>query len=522
MYLRRPFSPLIFFALAVLGAGAFAFGQASIPTDDVTQESLRLAKVYALVENNYVDAVNPDAAILEGGVRGMLSALDPFSAFFNEDQFELLRQQTRGRALGFGSVLYVTPGKVIVLDAAQLSPSQRAGLGPGDEIVEVNGQRIDRLDFRSLVELLQRSRSHPVSLSVVHPGKVVTDFIKLDPAEVALPTVDVAFNLEPGIAYLHLTSFEAKTPQEVLDAVNHLGAKELNGLLLDLRDNHGGIIDTAVATVSLFLPPRLTVLTVKGRAASDVAYPTLPMPARFEMPVIVLVNGNTASAAEIVAAALEEHDRALIVGEPTFGKGVVEKVGPIGEKMGLALTSAQYFTPSGRSIQRPMPGTALENPQAAANGTTNAQFRTDNGRPVVAGGGVTPDVAIPAAALDSWATFLDQRGIFTNFASDFLTRHARPSRSFEPDEQTLDDFHDFLLRHGIRAPEEFWDQDRAFLKLRIQTEVINLIFGLTAGNEVETRGDPQVQKAAALFPKIPGLLNPPASKPGAPAKEVGK
>ncbi len=507
----------------MLGAGSFAIGQDSIPTDDVTQESLRLAKVYALVEHNYVDPVSPDAAILEGGVRGMLSKLDPFSAFFNEDQFELLRQQTRGKALGFGSVLYVTPGKVIVLDAAQLSPSQRAGLGPGDEIVEVNGQRIDRLDFRSLVELLQRSRSHPVSLSVVHPGKVAADFIKLDPAEVALPTVDVAFSLEPGIAYLHLTSFEAKTPQEVLTAVNQLGAQNLKGLLLDLRDNHGGIIDTAVATISLFLPAGLPVLSIKGRAEPERTYRTFPMPARFEMPVVALVNGNTASAAEIVAAALEEHDRALIVGEPTFGKGVVEKVGPLGEKMGLALTSAQYFTPSGRSIQRPMPGTALANPQAAASGANKAQFQTDNGRPVVAGGGITPDVSIPAAGLDPWASFLDQRGIFTNFASDFLTRHARPSRSFEPDEQTLENLRDFLARGGIRAPEEYWDHDRAYLKLRIQMEVINLIFGLAAGNEVETRGDPQVQKALELFPKLPELLTPPAAKSQAtPAQGAGK
>jgi carboxyl-terminal processing protease len=511
----------------VCAAGTVTFGQDLISNDEVAQESLKFSSVYALVEQSYADPISPDGLILEGGIRKMLSTLDPFSAFFNENQFDLLKQQTRGRALGFGSVLYVTPGKVIVLEAAQNSPSGRAGLGPGDEIVEINGQRIDRLDFRSLVELLQRSRSQSVGLSILHPGKLLTDFVKLDPAQVAMPTVDIAFNLGQGIGYVHLTGFEQKTPQEVMDAVKQLGGDSLKGLLLDLRDNHGGIIDAAVWTASLFLPPEVSVLTVRGRSSRNQSYKTISMPARFEMPLIVLVNGNTASAAEIVAAALEEHDRGLIAGETTFGKGVVEKVGSLGEKMGLALTIAQYYTPSGRSIQRPMPGTALADPQSAASGESAGKFQTDNGRPVVAGGGITPDETIAAVGLDPWVSFLDQRGIFSNFASDYLTRHTRPRDSFEPDDQTLGEFHDFLLRIGIRAPDEFWGKDSAYLKLRIQTEVTNLVFGLTAGNEVETRGDPQVQKTVALFPKLSELLKPPimksvaASKPSSSGQTIG-
>lgn len=502
--------------LCALVFSASAIAQEGIPSDDVTRESLKFAEAYALVEKYYAQAVEPDPLILEGAVRGMLSTLDPFSAFFNPDQFELLRQQSQGRALGFGTVLYVTPGKVVVLQAAEKSPARHAGLGPGDEIVEVNGQPIARLDFRSLIELLERARSRPVSLGIVHPGKIVADYVKLNPAEVAVPSVDMAFLLKPGIGYIHLTGFEQKTPQEVLDAVNRLGASNLKGLLIDLRGNHGGIVDAAVSTVSLFLKPGLTVLTAKGRAEPDKRYATIPAPARFEMPVIVLVNDNTASAAEIVAAALEEHDRALVVGEATFGKGVVEKVAPLGEKMGLALTTAQYFTPSGRSIQRPLAGTALADPQQADRSDGNAlEFHTDNGRPVTAGGGITPDIQIPPRALDPWAAFLDQRGIFTNFASDYLTRHGRISRSFEPDDQTLENFRDFLARGGIRAPGEYWDEDREFLKLKIKTELMNLIFGLAVGNEVETRGDPQVQKAAELFPKIPELLTAPAAKPRA-------
>lgn len=513
MSLKLPFfrtllvSGLLFF----FSPGLFA--QEQVPDDDVTRESLKFARVYALVEQSYEDPVNPDQAILEGGTRAMLSQLDPYSAFLNRDQFKLLQEQSRGRALGFGSILYVTPGQVVVLQAAQNSPFGRAGLGPGDEIVELNGQRIAYLDFQSLVQLLEQSRSHPAKLEVIHPGKLVPETFKLYPAEVALPSVDKAFLYAPGIGYIHLTGFEEKTPQEVLEAVNRLGGERLKGLLLDLRDNHGGLLDSAVSTVSLFLKPKLLVLTVRGRAVPEKTYWTVEAPARFRMPLVVLVNGNTASAAEIVAAAFEEHDRALIVGEPTFGKGVVENGIPLDEGTGLLLTTAQYFTPSGRSIQRPLEGTALAVPQTSggeAPAASPKDFHTDGGRPLAARGGVIPDQILFSWQLDPWARFLDERGIFTNFASHYLTLHGRVQRDFVPDDSTLEEFHAFMDRGGIRAPEEYWAPDQDYLKLRIRAELFNLIFGLSVGDEVQTLGDPQVQQAAGLFPELDRLLKGPA------------
>ncbi len=487
--------------------------------DEVVQESVKFARIYAAVEQNYMDAPNPHKTVGDGGIRGMLSALDPFSAFFDREQFELLEQQTRGEALGFGSILYVQPGKIIILQTAEGSPSWRAGLGPGDEIVEVNGTRIDRLDFQSLLNLLRQSRSHPARLGVIRPGTVVARDFELKPAEIALPSVDKAFELTFGMGYIHISGFEQKTTQEVADALSRLGGtdlKGLRGLLLDLRDNHGGVLDAAIGVASLFLKPRLLVLTVRGRAVPEKTYRTTSAPSHFDGPLIVLVNGNTASAAEVVAAALEEHDRALIVGEQTFGKGVVETVMRLSEKTGLALTTAQYFTPSGRSIQRPLPGTALTLPETRLEPASNTAptFHTDNGRPISAGGGVAPDVLIPARSLDPWVAFLNQRGIITNFASEFFTLHGKLTESFEADAKVLNQFKDFLTKGQIRVPEEYWKDDQDYLKLRIKTEVFNLVFGLARGDEVEVRGDPQVQKAATLLPKVPELLKPPAPKPG--------
>ncbi len=479
--------------------------QSEPPSDEVTRDSLKFAAIISAVDRNYVDPVNPDHVILDGGIRGMLAALDPFSAFFDHDQFLMLQQQARGEALGFGSILYVTPGKVLVLQTAEGSPSFRAGLGPGDNIVSINGQRVDRLSFEDLVELLRSSRSHPVRLGVIHPGRLISQDFELKPAEVALPTVDRIFLLSPGIGYLHISGFELKTPQEVIEALKSLDAPHLKGLLIDLRDNHGGMVDSAVAVASVFLKPGELVLTVRGRAMPEKASKAVPAPEQTTLPLVVLVNSNTASAAEVLAAALQEHDRAVIAGEPTYGKGVVQTVMNLSEDTGLALTTGQYFTPSGRSIQRPLPGTALAATEAGLDPAPR-QFRTDDGRPLAASGGITPDVAIPARTLDPWLTFLDQTGTFTNFAANYLTLHGRAADSFQTTPAVLDDFRDYLTRHQIRAPEEYWSKDQDYLKLRIKSELFNLVFGLARGDEVMTKGDPQVERAARLFAKTGQIL----------------
>ncbi|HEV2177157.1 MAG TPA: S41 family peptidase [Terriglobia bacterium] len=514
------------------------------PDDPVARESLKLAEVYRALEQNYVGKGDPDAVILNGGIRSMLSVLDPFSAFFDRDQFESLQQQARGEALGFGSILYVQTGKVLVLQTAQGSPSWRAGLGPGDEIVAVDGTRIAGLDFNSLVQLLQQSRSKPARLGVIHPGKDVSEDVQLRPAEVALPTVDKVFLLDHGVGYIHVSGFESKTPQEIIDAVQKLRSQAgkgdtsnrgkrargeeqgLAGLILDLRDNHGGLVEAALGVASVFLKPDELVLNIRGRSGAGRApaksYKTVPAPFHYNGPLVALVNGETASAAEVVTAALEEHDRALVAGEPTYGKGVVETVEPLSEKMGLALITAQYFTPSGRSIQRPLPGTQLaaavaqgspDGPADSAAGSKGAAaFHTDDGRPLQSGGGITPDVLVPPRPLDPWATFLDQRGAFTQFASEYISTHASVTSSFEADAAVMREFRDFLGRLQVRVPEEYWTPDQGYLKMRIKAELFNLVYGLSRGDEVEVRADPQVQKAATLFSELPALLKPARTK----------
>jgi carboxyl-terminal processing protease len=540
---RGELSAIIFlFAAAILGTGvrsiaahnggegqgagcaksASAAPDAGSANDAVADSAAEVARIYAALEAYTADPVNPDRVILDGGIRQGLASLDPFSSFFDSDQFHQLQQQQRGQAVGFGSILYVQTGKILVISVAPDSPSGRAGLGPGDQIVEVNGTRIAPLDFQSMVELLQRSREKPVRLGVVHAGKVVAQDYELKPAEVDMPTVDKTFLLRPGIGYLHVASFESNTPQEVSQALAGLQRSApnpvLHGVILDLRDNHGGQVQAALGVASLFLPTGMSVLTVRGRAQPPQTLRTVELPSGVQTwrgPLVVLVNGETASAAEVVAAALEEHDRALIAGEPTFGKGVVQNVLPLSDNMGLALTVAQYFTPSGRSIQRPIPGTSLEDMAPSRTGETSG-LRTDDGRTLAAGGGVTPDVILPARDLDPWVQFLDQRGVFTQFADQYRSGHPEVSRSFQPDDQVLGDFQNFLHRSGLRTPENYWEQDHDYLELRIRTELMNILYGVAVGDEVATKADPQVEGAEGLFARIPELLKapPPSERAG--------
>ncbi|MGH9771215.1 MAG: S41 family peptidase [Candidatus Acidiferrales bacterium] len=504
-----------FLLLLLAGAAArSATAQEPPPPDDVAQQSVKFARVYGAVEQNYMDAIDPDRLILEGGVRGMLSSLDPFSSFFDQDQYHQLQEETRGETLGFGSILYVQQGRVMVIQAQQGSPSWRAGLGPGDQILAVNGIQLNTLSFQQLVQLLTKSRSHDVHLGVLRPGSASPVTFHLQPAEVALPTVDIAFRYSSGLGYIHVASFESKTPQEVVDALKKLDYENLKGLILDLRNNPGGMLASAVELCSLFVKPGTVVLTLRGRTVPEKTFATVPAPIEVNLPMIVLVNGNTASAAEVVTAALQDHDRALVVGEPTFGKGVVESVMPLSDETAVALLTSEYFTPSGRSIQKPLPGTALENPirgiQSAGSSETGGKFHTADGRPVSADGGITPDVLALAPKLDPWMEFLNQAGLFSNFASEYVSYHPKISKGFEPGSETLEEFRNFLTAKRVKTPDEYWSRDQALLKTNIKVALFNLVFGLDYGNQALTLDDPQVQKAAALFPEIPKLLLGPA------------
>jgi carboxyl-terminal processing protease len=465
-----------------------------LAADDLESQMKSIIGAYAIAEQNAADPVSTDQAIYQGAIPGLLRVLDPHSVFFDPGQFDQLQKMQESTQKGFGSVVSLLPGRVIILQTLPGTPSAKAGLGPGDEIMAINGYIIARLDLDQLSELLTVSRQRAAQLEVRKPGSSRIVSYILTPAELQTPSVERAFFVGAGIGYIRVSSFDDKTGQDLKDAIEKLGGDRLTGLVLDLRNNPGGVVNSALETASLFLQPGQKIFTVRGRHVPEKSevVPTFAKPYGFKL--AVLINGKSASASEIVTGALQDHDRATVIGEPSYGKGLVQSVFPLSEHTGLALTTALYYTPSGRSIQKPLDTARFELGATTAHPNQQTDFHTDKGRAVTGGGGIQPDIVVLPPAMDRLRAVLEATASFTTFATDYLQKN-KITTDFEVTPQLLDQFHLFLADRNIQPGMAEWSQARAFITNRLKTEFFNLAFGVEKGDEVEAQRDPVIQKA---------------------------
>jgi len=477
---------------------AILFLALSASAEDLDRHVKRLVDAYALVEQNSADPVSSEQAFYQGVIPGMLRRLDPHSVFFDPGQFEQLKKLETSTQKGFGSVVSVLPGRVIVLQTMPGTPSAKSGMSPGDEIVAINNVRLDRLDLEQLVGLLQQSKQQPAQLVIRRPGNMRMLEFTLTPEEMQAPSVERAFFVKPGVGYLRVSSFEEKTPAQIKEAIEKLGGAKLKGLVLDLRNNPGGLLTAALQTASLFLKPGLTILTVRGRAVPQKEEKVPEDAQPYDFPVAALINAKSASASEIVAGALQDHDRGVIVGEPSFGKGLVQSVFPLADSTGMALTTALYYTPSGRSIQKPFDAEQFELGATAAHPNTKSEFRTDKGRVVRGGGGIMPDEVVYPPDVSRFKSALEASGSFTSFATEYVQKH-QVTESFDVPPALLDDFRLYLAQHGIRPGTAEWSSELDFIRIRLKTEIFNQTLGVAKGDEVEAQRDPQIQRAVQLI-----------------------
>jgi carboxyl-terminal processing protease len=398
---------------------------------------------------------------------------------------------------GFGSVVSLLPGRVIVLQTLPGTPSNKAGLTPGDEILGINGYIISRLDMEQLTELLTLSRQRQAQLDVRRGGVPRILHFTLTPEEMQSPSVERAFFVGAGIGYVKVSSFDEKTGADLKAAIEKLGGDRLAGLVLDLRGNPGGMVTAALETASLFLPPGSKIFTVRGRHVPEKseAVPSIAAPYGFKL--AVLVNEKTASASEIVSGALQDHDRATVIGVPTYGKGLVQSVMPLSENTGLALTTALYYTPSGRSIQKPLDTAKFELGAATAHPNQETEFHTDKGRKVTGGGGIQPDVVVYPPQMNRLRAVLDASGSFPSFATQYLAKN-KVAEDFEVTPQLLDQFQVYLSERNIQPGISEWTAEREFVTNRLKTEIFNQAFGVEKGDEVEAHRDPAIQKALEI------------------------
>ena len=457
-------------------------------TADLDVSLKRFTEVLATVQREAADPVNTEAAVYQGAIPGMLRRLDPHSIFFDPQQNEQLKEMEKSERKGFGTVVSILPGRVIVLQAMPGTPSAKAGLQPGDEIVAVNNIALARLEFQQIIGFLGESRQHQAQLVVRRPSNARMLQFVLDPALVDAPSVDRAFLLQADIGYVRVNAFDPQTAKQFKEAIEGLGGAKLKGLVLDLRDNGGGVVQAALASAAFFLEPGQRLLSVKGRSMPSQNADVPPGAAPYRFPVAVLVNAKTASASEILAGALQDHDRAVIIGEPSFGKGLVQNVFPLSGNTAMALTTAFYYTPSGRSIQKPISMGQLEVEKQ------KEEFRTDSGRIVTGGGGIRPDTNVEPEPVTRLRMALDASGTFTSFATVYLQKH-QVAENFAVTPSDLEDFQVFASERNIQPSVGEWSRERDWVQSRLQQEIFNQALGVAKGDEVEAHRDPLVRAA---------------------------
>jgi len=502
---------------AVLG-GMFG-GQARATTkgeEDADLAIKHFSTILGLVEENYATDVDPDKAVY-GAIDGMLRTLDPHSKFFDPKAFTSLREDQRGKYYGLGITVTTRFGKVTVVSPPFVgSPAEKVGLRVGDVISQVNGESTTGMELNDVVTRLKGPRGTSVKIKVVRPG--VDEPIEMNPIrdEIAKYTINTAFMIRPRIGYVKLDSFAETTGQELRDALKRLreelkrsDAKDFDGIVFDLRNNPGGLLQEAIEVCETFLQKGQLVVETRGRTkGSNRPYASQKLNSENTFPLVVLISPQSASASEIVAGALQDHDRALIVGQTSFGKGLVQSVYPLSKNAGLALTTQKWYTPSGRLIQRDYSQISqfdYYNHRETGPPKKDDIKHSDIGRVVYGGGGITPDYVVEEPKVNEFQTTLAAKYAVYTFVTDFLKKNPSIDSSFQVSDALVDQFKQHLTKRGVEFTEKDFQDNRDYVKRSIKYEIFYNRFGVSDAGRVLLDGDPQLTKALDLIPEAKDL-----------------
>jgi carboxyl-terminal processing protease len=505
----------VFIAVCSIGAGIFGGGHVAAATaqDDAISQSLKsFTEVYNLVEQDFADPVKADKAVYKGAIPGMLRTLDPHSNFFDPKDYAALREDQRGHYFGIGMMVAQHGTQTVVMAPFAGSPAYKAGLHPGDVILEVNDKRTDKLGVTEVADLLRGPRGTKVQVKIARDGHAEPLTFNIVRDEIPHSSVSDAFWLKPGIGYIQVKQFNENTAKEMEAKLKKLGERDIKGLVLDLRENPGGLLNEGVDVAGHFLKRNELVVSHRGRNQPNKNYTARNDNGGRDYPVVVVVNRLSASAAEIVSGALQDHDRAWILGETTFGKGLVQTVFPLSENAGLALTTAHYYTPSGRLIQRDYSNISFLDYYYNNNNRDQKNMAdvkmTDSGRTVYGGGGITPDEKYTPAKLNTFQVDLVRKYAIFNFAAHFFGSRQDTSlpKGWDPDDNVIHDFHEFLLKNKIEFTEGEFTQNRQWVKEQLKKEMYVTAFGVDESERVKIEQDPEVLQAIDALPKAKALL----------------
>ncbi len=532
--------------------GGNAAAESKVSTESSSNEFLKnFTEALDAIQATYADNVGPDKLVYSA-IKGMLRVLDPHSSFFDTKEFLRLREEQHSKYFGLG--IRVRPllrdqGRHVIVEPPAIgSPAERKGLRAGDVITRIEGEPIDEWTSDEVVSHLKGPRGTTVNITIERPGIRDPLEINIERDEIPLITVPYAFEVRPGIGYVKIDRFSERTSADFGDKLEELDIDSLSGLILDLRDNPGGLLNQAIQISDYFLPSGEMVVSTQGRVEGSQKFYKARRDVKVQIPLVVLINRHSASASEIVAGALQDHDRALIVGETSFGKGLVQSVYPLDNDTGMALTTAKYYTPSGRLIQRDYSGSNFEYfymdvDSIATEDDQEREIRTtDGGRRVLGGGGITPDIVVAMRELNRFEGTLTSKDVFFQYArrltsgevpaasnlqlptkKDEVAVDREPSKEDLPEleinDAILEDFKEYLRDRNIEFTQEEVSDNVEFIKRRIIQELLTSAYGLQEGFRVAIQGDTQVLKALEMMSNakslmISGRTTPSAQNPG--------
>ena len=519
------------FAVAFCALVGGFYGRSALAVEDQVPDQYKVfTAALNAIEANYIGTVESDRLVY-GAITGMLQTLDPHSSFMDPRTYAQMRERQEGRYYGLGITIAVVDGEITVVSLFEGSPAYQKGLRRGDIIGKIEGEDTKGWTSDDAVRRLRGPKGTPVRISLKRSGFDQLIDLAVVRDEIHIPTVPASFMLDTQTGYVRLSEFGENTDQELGQALRTLQRQGMKRLVFDLRGNPGGALDQAIKVANRFLPRGAMVVYTRGRVPnSDQDYRATESSDYLNVPMVTLTNRSSASASEIVSGALQDHDRSLIVGETTFGKALVQSVYRVSEGAGVAVTTAHYYTPSGRLIQRPWDDSFDEYltytmRDQDPNKVHNAEDLklTDAGRKVYSGGGIEPDRRFdgPLEGFNPtrFGRTLYARNIFDVYAQRFTRKgdtRITQAPTVTPRELTADfevtdamvaEFRGLVEKSKIRIEEADWQKDLSFIKAMIHYEIDLDLFGVEAARKNLVKSDPQLQFAVTLFPEAQRLLD---------------
>ncbi len=510
---------------ALLGgtiAGVVQKGQLSENSEN--DNFRKYSDTLSIVEENCGPDIKGNNLIYRS-IERMLQVLDPHCNFFDPKEYKQMEEENEGRYYGLGIRIRQVSrdsGRIVIVEPPfPNTPAYRAGLQAGDVIFKVNGKSIDDWTMDEVISKLKGPPGTKVHITVKRPGVPKPLEIDVERAEIKTYTINYSFKVNKNIGYIKIDRFASTTYNDLINAFKKLNLSSLKGLIIDLRGNPGGYLSMAIKVSESFLPKGAEIVSVRGRGGvvTDTYY--AEKNGNISIPLIILINDNSASASEIVSGALQDNDRALIVGTRSFGKGLVQSVYTLEDGSALAITTGRYYLPSGRLIQRPYNGSIYDYYNKRLRRLQKPEkskvFHTLSGRVVYGGGGITPDVIVKSEKMNSFQVELyssdayfkfiraAQSGKFPSLKYIFNKKNRHQSIKID-NQKLLLAFKKFIKKLGIPFTEKEFSKNKEFLTIQLKGEILTFLFGIEAGYREKIKSDNVFKKALQLFPEAEKLL----------------